>query len=117
MGTIDRFSSTYFFSSGTAMIPDDEGAEHLVRAVGSTVLQFLVFTSKIVLCMTQLGAPSFSTGSRFGASGASTVSISEEPAHKMVRRQEPVDVQPAVQWQNSFGSQKADDGWSFQSLS
>lgn len=80
-------------AASTAMIPDDEGAEHL------------------------LGTPSFSTGSRFGAGGTRTVSMSEEPAHKMVRRQEPVDVQPAVQWQNSFGSQKADDGWSFQSLS
>lgn len=44
--------------------------------------------------------------------------MSEEPAHKMVRRQEPVDAQPAVQWQNSFGSQKAGDSeWSFHSLS
>merc|ERR1711879_609945 len=83
-------------ASGT-MIPDDEGAEHLLP----------------------MGASSFSTGSRFGAgaAGSSAVSISDEPAHKMIRRKEPVYAQTRVQWKNDFGSSKADvDEWSFQSF-
>ena len=67
-----------------------------------------------------MGMTSFSTGSRFGASGgevSSALSITEEPAHKMVRRQEPVAANVPIQWGNStFGSSAARDSFGSFSL-
>ena len=70
-----------------------------------------------------MGMTSFSTGSRFGASGgeaSSALSISEEPVHKMVRRQEPVAAiatNVPIQWGNStFGSSAARDSFGSFSL-
>lgn len=94
-----QFGSIDPAASG-AMIPDDEPAEHLLP----------------------MGTAMFTTGSSFGAStggASSAISVTEEPAQKMLRRQEPVGqpTRPAP-WQNSFGAEKTDDSgsWSFRTI-